>query len=301
MIIQISEFANKHIPIIIRLLNEEYSNSYDFIPFNEERIRSQIRRRDLKILVAEENGDALGLVATYAEERSEENIFWLAARKGQNQGTIENMLVNEIEKNVKGDTISTTIDDGSPRIRDWTKRGYTLELGFLRMFAKLDGAKPIPKVSEGIKIRSLRLNEEEKLVAVVNTGFGWQRLESGILENWKSEDPPFNENWVQVAEFNDRILSAVVARPDTDYIKYLHLQRGYLGPAVTLPEFRNKHLASALTARAMNLLFEKGMNSVRLGTSEQNTSSITLLRSLGFQVGIVRKIMRKNLTKSEKD
>lgn len=90
-------------------------------------------------------------------------------------------------------------------------------------------------------------------------------------------------------------MSAVVARPDTDYNKYLHLRRGYLGPAATLSEFRNKHLASALTAQAMNFLFEKGMNSVRLGTSEQNVSSITLLRNLGFQVDIVRKILRKKL------
>jgi len=75
----------------------------------------------------------------------------------------------------------------------------------------------------------------------------------------------------------------------------LHFKRGYLGPAATLPEFRNKHLASALTAKAMNFLFEKGMDSVRLGTSEQNISSITLLRNLGFQVDIVRKILRKEL------
>ena len=88
-----------------------------------------------------------------------------------------------------------------------------------------------------------------------------------------------------------------MAKPDTDCIKYLHLKRGYLGPAATLPEFRNKHLASALTARAMNFLFEKGMDSVRLGTSEQNVSSIALLRSLGFQVDIVRKILRKNLNR----
>jgi ribosomal protein S18 acetylase RimI-like enzyme len=55
------------------------------------------------------------------------------------------------------------------------------------------------------------------------------------------------------------------------------------------------HLASALTARAMNLLFEKGMNSVRLGTSEQNISSIALLKSLGFEVDVVRKTLRKKL------
>jgi ribosomal protein S18 acetylase RimI-like enzyme len=45
----------------------------------------------------------------------------------------------------------------------------------------------------------------------------------------------------------------------------------------------------------MNFLFEKGMDSVRLGTSEQNVSSIALLQGLGFQVDIVRKILRKKL------
>jgi ribosomal protein S18 acetylase RimI-like enzyme len=279
------------------LLNEEYSNSYEFIPFDEERVLSQIRRRRLKILVAEENGKVLGLIATHSHEDSEEDVSWLVASKEHNQIAIENMLVNELEKNVKADTISTSIDEENPRITNWINRGYTLQPGFQRMSAKLDSLKPIPQVAEGTKLRSLRPDEEKELMAVTNTGFGWQRLELGDLETWKSEDPPFSEDWVQVAEVDETIVSAVVAKPDTDCIKYLHLKRGYLGPAATLPEFRNKHLGSALTARAMNFLFEKGMDSVRLGTSEQNVSSIALLRSLGFQVDIVRKILRKKLNR----
>ena len=284
-------------PTIVRLLNEEYSNSYEFIPFDEERVLSQIRRRRLKILVAEENGKVLGLIATHSHEDSEEDITWLAASKEHNQIAIENMLVNELEKNVKASTISTSIDEENPRITDWINRGYTLQPGFQRMSAKLSGLRQIPQVAEGTKLRGLRPDEEKELVAVTNTGFGWQRLELGDLETWKSEDPPFNEDWVQVAEVDETIVSAVVAKPDTDCIKYLHLKRGYLGPAATLPEFRNKHLGSALTARAMNFLFEKGMDSVRLGTSEQNVSSIALLRSLGFQVDIVRKILKQKIAK----
>ena len=295
MTIRISEFTEKDLPTIVRLLNEEYKGSCEFIPFDEERVLSQIRKRDLKILVAEENGRVLGLIGTRLEEHSEEDIFWLAAYEGYNREIVENMLVNEVEKNAKGDTISTMIDEGSPRIRDWINRGYVLQAGFQRMSAKLNGLKPIPTVAEGIRLRSLRPDEEEKLVEVVNTGFGWRRLEPGCLEAWKSDDPPFSEDWVQIAETDGRMVSAVVARPDTNYVKYLHLKRGHLGPAATLPEFRNKYLASALTARAMNFLFERGMDSVRLGTSEQNVSSIALLRSLGFQVDIVRKIMRKKL------
>jgi len=297
MTIQISELADKHLPIIARLLNEEYRRSYEFIPFNEERILSEIRKRSLKVLVARENRRVLGVIGshTHAEEHLEEHISWLAAHEGHDQRTIENILVNEIEKNAKGNVVSTMIDEGSPRIDDWINRGYVLNPGFLRMSAKLDGLKPIPELAEGIRLRSLRSDEEDKLVAVVNAGFGWQRLEPEVIKTWKSEDPPFSEDWVQVAEVGERIVSAVVAKPDTSYVRYLHLNRGYLGPAATLPEFRNKHLASALTARAMNFLFGKGIDSVRLGTSEENISSITLLRSLGFQVDIVRKTLRKEL------
>jgi ribosomal protein S18 acetylase RimI-like enzyme len=297
MTIQISELTNKHLPIAVGLLNEEYRNSYEFIPFDEERILSQIRQRGLKVLVAEENGDVLGLIGTHthAEEHLEEHVSWLAACEGHNQRAVENILVNEIEKDAKGGTVMTMIDEGSPRINGWINRGYALHPGFQGMSATLDGLKPIPELAEGAKLRSLRPNEEEELVTVINAGFGWQRLELGVLETWKSEDPPFSEEWVQVAEIGQRIVSAVVAKPDTDYVEYLHLKRGHLGPAATLPEFRNKHLASALTARAMNFLFEKGMDSARLGTSEQNVSSIALLRSLGFQVDIVRKILRKDL------
>jgi ribosomal protein S18 acetylase RimI-like enzyme len=297
MTIHVSELGNRHLPIAVGLLNEEYRNSYGFIPFDEERILSQIRQRDLTVLVAEENGDVLGLIGTHAhaEERSEEHISWLAAGKGRNQRTVENILVNEIEKDAKGGTVMTMVAEGSPRINDWINRGYALEAGFQQMSATLEGLKPILEVAEGFRLRSLRPDEEKELVTAVNTGFGWQRLKPGDLETWKSENPPFTEDWVQVAETGERIASAVVARPDTDYVRYLHLKRGRLGPAATIPEFRNKHLASALTARAMNFLFKKGMDSVRLGTSEQNLSSIALLRGLGFQVDAVRKILRKEL------
>jgi ribosomal protein S18 acetylase RimI-like enzyme len=295
MTVQITEFAKKHLPAIVSLLNDEYRDDDEFIPFDEERVQSEIRNRRLRLLVTEENGKVLGLIGAHSHENSEEHVTWLAASKGQNQRAIEKMLVDALEKNAEISAVLIMIDEGSPRIADWVTRGYTLRPGFQRMSAKLDGLRPIPKVDEDIKLRSLRADEEEQFVEAVNRGFGWKRLQRGDLENWKAEDPPFTEEWVQIAEANGRIVSTVGAKPDTDAMKHLHLNRGYLGPAATLPEFRNKHLASALTVRAMNFLFEKGMNSVILGTSEQNVSSIALLRGLGFQVENVRKILRKEL------
>ena len=293
MTFRIIGFANRHLPAIARLLNDEYRHSFEFIPFDEERILSQIRRRHLRILVAEENDEVIGLIGTHSHENSEEAITWLAASIRHDQKAVEELLLKELESVVKADTISTMIDEGSPKIIDWINRGYLLRPGFQRMSAKLDGSLSVPWVKENIELRSLRMNEEELLIEAVNKGFGWKRLERGDLETWKSEDPPFTEEWVQVAEAEERIVSVVVAKPDTDSRKYLHLNRGYLGPAATLPEFRNMHVASALTAQAMNFTFHHGMDSVRLGTSEENVSSIALLQNLGFRVENVRKILRK--------
>ena len=293
MTFQVVGLANRHLPAIARLLNDEYRHSFEFIPFDEERVLSHIRRRHLRILVAEERDEVVGLIGTHSHENSEEDITWLAASTRHDQRGVEDLLLKELESVVKADTISTMIDEKSPRIIDWTNRGFFLCPGFQRMSASLNELLQVPEVKDNIELRSLRMNEEEQLIEAVNKGFGWKRLERGDLETWKSEDPPFTEEWVQVAEAKGRIVSVVVAKPDTDARKYLHLERGYLGPAATLPEFRNMHVASALTARAMNFLFRHGMNSVRLGTSEENVSSIALLQNLGFQVENVRKILRK--------
>jgi ribosomal protein S18 acetylase RimI-like enzyme len=244
--------------------------------------------------VAEDDGLVVGVIGTHVDDRGED-IHWLAARKGPQRKVVRDMLVSEAERNAKGESIMTMTDEGNPEIKQWEIRGYVLEPGFQRMTAELRGPTRVPEVDGEIVLRTLRPDEEAKFVETVNAGFGWERLKVGDLQTWKNEDPPFDEGWVQVAEAARRIVSVVVAKPDTNYNKYMHRRMGYLGPATTLPEFRNKHLASALTARAMNLLYEKGMDTVRLGTNEKNVSSIALLTSLGFHVENRRKILRKKL------
>ena len=281
-------------PFLAELMNEEYEGSPEFIPFDEETFVSEIQRRRIRVLVAEDDESVVGFIGTHADDRGED-VHWLATRKAPEGKVVRDMLVSEAERNAEGDSLMRMIDERNPEIKEWESRGYVLEPGFQRMTVELRGPTRVPEVDEAITLRTLRPGEEAEFVETVNAGFGWERLELGDLERWKAEDPPFDEEWVQVAEAAGKIVSVVVAKPDTDYNKYLHCRMGYLGPATTLPAFRNKHLASALTARAMNLLFEKGMNTVRLGTSEKNVSSIALLRSLGFRVENVRKILRKKL------
>jgi len=248
----------------------------------------------LIILVAEENGVVAGAVA-YRSGHWGEEIEWLAVHESPNRKLIENTLVTEAEKCVKGETVFTGVDAGSSKINEWIERGYKPEGGLYSMIARLDCLKPTPKFPENMIIRSLKPEEEKEFVETVNAGFGWERLKVGIIQKWKSDCPPFSEEWIHIAELNNKIVSAVASRPDIEYNEFFNSKRGYLGPAATLLEHRSKHLASVLTCRAMNFLFEKGMNSVALYTSEQNIPSLTLLRKLGFKVGHHWKFMRKNL------
>jgi ribosomal protein S18 acetylase RimI-like enzyme len=291
MTIQIRSFNEKDLPNLVKILNEVNRKAYEFTPYTEEWIRSRIQEEKLQILIATEN-KVLGSAA-YNDGHWGEEIAWLAVSETPNRKNIENELVRQIEKYVKGETVFTTVDAESPKINDWTERGYKPEGGLYHMIAKLDGIKPIPKVPDDILIRSLKPHEEKELVEAINAGFGWERIKLGAIEKWKSESPLFSEEWIHVAEVNNKIVSVVVSRPDVEYNEFFSGKRGYLGPAATLQEHRSKNLASALTVRAMNFLHEKGMNSVALYTSEQNIPSIKLLQKLGFKIGHHWKFMRK--------
>ncbi|NWG10256.1 GNAT family N-acetyltransferase [Candidatus Bathyarchaeota archaeon] len=294
MLIQIRNFTEEDLPILLDLLNKTYRSSYEFVPYTEERLRARIQEGKFKILMVVEDGKILGS-ATYNDGYWGEEIRWVMVNETPNRKTIENELVKEAEKCVKGEKVFTVLDAESPAIIDWIERGYRFEGGLYHMVARLDGEKLLPMVLEGVSLRSLKHDEEKEFVEAVNAGFGLERVQLGAIQKWKVEDSPFSEEWIHVAEIGGKIVSVVVSRPDVDYNKAFNGKRGYLGPAATLPEHRNNNLASALTCRAMNFLFRKGMNSVALHTSEQNLPSVALLNRLGFETGHHWKFMRKYL------
>lgn len=298
MPVQIRTYRSEDLKLLARLLNQAKRDSYEFLPFTEERLQRWIVEGKLEILLAELNDETVGSVA-YSDGHWGEEIRWLTVTENPACKLVEESLVKEIEKHVRRSEVFTSVDAGSAEIDEWMAFGYRCEGGLYQMQARLDGVKPLPEAPEGIVVRSLRPDEERAFVEAVNAGFGWERLKMGLIQRWKEENPPFNEDWIHVAENNSRLVSVVASRTDADYNKKFGGKRGYLGPAATLPEFRGKNLASILTRRAMNLLFEKGLGSVALYTSEQNVASTTLLRKLGFNVSHHWKFMRKNLTQNE--
>ncbi len=295
---RIRDFTNDDVPDLVRVLNEAFVGSYQFWPYDEDRLRSWIQDSKLQIFVAEERERIVGSTA-YSDGHWGEEIEWLIVCKGEPREPVESLLLKKIEACVKRNVVFTMVDEGNPKINEWIGRGYRHEGGMYHMVARLDGTKSLPSVSQEIVLRSLRSGEEEALVEAVNAGFGFERLKTGIIQRWKTESPPFTEEWIHVAEANGKIISVVASRLDMHYNKGFGGKRGYLGPATTLPECRGKNLASALTRRAMNMLYEKGLRSVALYTTEQNASSAALLRKLGFDMSHHWLFMRKDLPQKQ--
>lgn len=294
MTVHIRSFTDKDVPDIINLLNEQRRGSYGFVPLTEGRMQSWIQEGRLKILVAEEGSRIVG-TAAYNDGHWGEEVEWLTVLGSQDRKATEEAFVKEVEKYVTKKKVFTAVDEESPLISDWVARGYNPEGGLYHMVADLTGVRPMPKMPDHVIIRSLKRGEEAEFVKAVNAGFGRERLKQDVVQTWKAESPYFNEEWIHVAEFKGKIVSVVVAKQDDNYNKSFNGHRGYLGPATTLPEHRGKNLASALTQRAMNFLYQKGINCVALYTQEQNLPSVTMLKKLGFRVGHRWMFLRKTL------
>lgn len=280
----------------VKLLNKTgpIYGRYEFVPYTQASFLSEIKENDEIVLVAE-NDEIEGFVAL--SRHFDEEISQLCVRPGTGQKRIEDLLVAEIEREVKGEEVGLMVSSKSARIADFVRRGYEVEGGLYHMLAKLTSLCPVPPVPKGYVLRNLASDEENALVKAVNTAFNRERIQKGVIKKWISEDVILDETWIHVADFKGKIVSAVVARRDAEYNRYFGARRGYFGPVATLPSHARKGLATALARRAMNFLFNKGMDSVAMYISETNIASISMFKKLGFKVKHRWKFLHKNLKK----
>jgi ribosomal protein S18 acetylase RimI-like enzyme len=175
---------------------------------------------------------------------------------------------------------------GGDELRRWAIRGYAPDGGLLHAIAPLPAGRcaiPAP-IGTGIVLRDMRPEEAAGVSAFINGVYGWQRLTPGDLESWTRAHPPFSPAWIQVAEVDGTIASALAARPDTESAVRTGGLRGYIGPAATLPAYRGRGLATALATRALNTLSACGMRTVALHVHESNRPILSLMNTLGFRV-----------------
>jgi ribosomal protein S18 acetylase RimI-like enzyme len=291
--VEIRCFGESDLPVLMEMLKQPSSEQrLPYTHYYNGDFLCWLHERGIEVLMAEVDGKVVGSVA-YNDGYWGEEIEWLLSDQGGDRRFVEDALVEEAEKFVKRGAVFIAVAAGSPKIADWTRRGYFLNGGLNLMVASLAEPKVITKIPGGVVLRSLKPEEEDKFIELVNSAFGWKRVKIGDTQKWKITSPPFDEEWIRVAEVDGKLVSVVVAKPDVGYNVYFNAKRGYLGPAATLEEQRRKNLASALTLDAMNFLSKQGMDSVCLFTSESNTASTGLLEKIGFRVEINWKFMRK--------
>ena len=279
---------------LVDLLNEAHQGSYEFIPYTEEKLRGELEGAASILLAIDEQDEIMGLALLRREWYGEE--IKICARPRPQQQKIEEQLLSAIEPQSQTDKVTIIVDaEDQGRIEFFTAKSYEPGGGLYQMIAELDRQRSIPPVPPGSLLRSLRPDDEEALIHVVNTAYHGERLRPGVLTRWNSEDPLFSEGWVQVAECEGQLVAAVVARSDREFNLHYRAKRGYLGPTATLPAYRGKGLSKALTARAVNLLREQEMQAVCLYTWDGNAAALSVARSLGFRISHHWRFLRKTL------
>jgi len=295
---EIRSYREEDLPQLVEIWNEARRGSYEFIPYTAERLREELGRAAAVLVAVEEAGTGgIGGFALLRRGWYGEGVeLCVRSGSGERELEVKERLLSAIEEEAEPGELTAVVD---PEDRGWLEffasRGYEPEGSLYQMMIELDRPRPIPPVPEGYLLRSLRPDEEEALIRVVNTAYGGERLRPGALARWQAEDPAFSPEWVQVAEHEGRLVAAVVARTDREFNLHYGAKRAHLGPAATLPEHRGKGLNKALTVQALELLRAQGLERACLYTWSGNQVALKVLRGLGFQVSHSWQLLTKHI------
>ncbi len=279
--VAVDKMAPGDVPQVVGLLNERYRGSHEFIEYDANNFASYVQADEAQVFILK--GGGVKGVATLVRSGWGSKIDLFAVESGPLSGRYRNILLGAVEKAASVDQLYTLLEEGDPSIGEWKASGYAEDGGWTQMVASLHGELPLPPVKCPAKLRTMKPSDLERIVHLANSSFGFERLSMDCFDAWKEEDPAFGTDWVFVAECGGVPVSILVSKTDTEYSRYFRAKRGYLGPAATLPQYRNKGFATALTVMAMNSLWKRGINDVNLYTSIRNAASIRLLNKLGFR------------------
>jgi ribosomal protein S18 acetylase RimI-like enzyme len=291
---RLQPYRQKVLPKVLSLLNEAEAGSHEFIPYGEESLRAELKGAS-SVLLATDDQDRITGFAYMGQQWYGETVT-LHVRPGPKQWEAGDLLLSALEPRHQTDELSTLAETfDHERLAFFLERGYGSDSSLYQMTADLDRRRRGRRLPAGCTIGSLKNDEEEALIQLANAAYAGERLRPGILAQWQAQDPDFSTDWVQIARCDGQLVASVVARSDREYNEYFHANRGYLGPAATLPGYRGKGLSQALTVRAMNFLRERGMRTVCLYTWEGNQSAVRLTTNLGFRVAHQWKIFSKRV------
>ena len=291
---KLRQYYESDLPELVHIINEADKDEHEFIPYTNEDLQANLKTAN-PVLIATDARDQIIGIAYLRQDWYGETVT-TCARPGLDWMTIEDFMLSAIEPENKTGHITTSIDpDDEDRMAFFSARGYRPQSSLYQMVVDLDQPVPSIRLHEGYTIRSLKPDEEERLIKLANAAYKSERLQPGVLTKWQVNDPDFRIDWIQVAQYEGELVAMVRGSSDREYNEHYNARRGYLGPAATLPDHRGRGLSKALTARAMDFVRQHGMHTACLYTWEGNPAAVELTKHLGFRLGHEWKILGKKL------
>lgn len=279
---------------LVALWSEVRQGSYGFSPCAEGRLTEELQGATSVLLAEDERGGLLGFGFLHREFYGEE--LQLVVRPGPGWRDVAERLLSAVEPRAQTEELTVVVDvEEADLAAFFLEHGYARKGSLYQMLIDMESPRRVPPVPPGYRLRSLRAEEEAQFVRLVNVAYEGERLQPGTLARWQTETPDFSAGWVQVAEFEGRLVAAVVARTDREFEFCSGVKRGYLGPAATLPDHQGRGLAKALTVRALNFLWERGMRAASLYTWSGNRAAVRVVNSVGFRLANEWHILTKSL------
>ena len=186
--------------------------------------------------------------------------------------------------------------------KDWIaaleNTGYQVVRRFHNMLYRLGEAPEIP-LPPGFEMRPVRPEHMRGIWEAqkeMNAG-----LFENVVEDWLEEkypdwlnDPSHTPQYWQVAWAGEQIAGMVLARIDEQENEKLQRKHGYTEHIYVRPPWRKRGLASALIARSLQVLKERGMLEAELGVDAENESAaFNLYRRMGYETFSIDTWFRK--------
>ncbi len=157
--------------------------------------------------------------------------------------------------------------------------GYVPIRNFVRMEIDLGREPELPKLPDGLEMRSCRPGDDEPAI--------YGTIQEAFQDHWSFGPSPFEE-WMDRRVF-DPSLSFLITEGDevaaTVVCRIFGDEFGWIGELGVRNQWRRRGLGSALLTRSFIEFYRRGIKRVALGVDTQNANRATqLYERLGMQV-----------------
>lgn len=182
---------------------------------------------------------------------------------------------------------SSAVSTEEDRIELLEANGYEPARYFFEMVRPLDEPIPDPPLPAGLEVRPAVPEHYRQIFAASDEAFqdhwGHVPFTENMIQEWM-DSPEFQPELWQVAWEGDQVAGMVLNYIRHDENERFNRKRGYTEDISVRRPWRRRGLATALLARSLKLLKERGMLEAGLGVDTENPSgALRLYEGLGFE------------------